>query len=115
MLPAIRVVVGALALLMLLAGLAVIVTIGGPERLSGMWLIVVGAGGLIAVAFERMRYRSEAAERSGDEPGEAGADTGRPEARFRATDERFVDPTTRRQLRVWVDPESGERRYRSDE
>lgn len=42
-------------------------------------------------------------------------DTGPPEARFRATEERFVDPTTRRQLRVWVDPATGERRYRDDE
>ena len=115
MLPGLRLVVGAVALLMMLAGLAVVVSIGGAERLSGLWLIVVGAGGLVAVAFERMRYRSEAAERSGDAPGGAGIDTGPPEARFRATEERFVDPTTRRQLRVWVDPESGERRYLPDE
>jgi len=114
-LPALRVVVGVVALLMLFAGLAVIVSIGSAERLSGLWLIAVGAAGLVAVAFERTRYRSEAAERSGEAPGEAGIDTGPPEARFRATEERFADPTTGRRLRVWVDPESGERRYRADE
>ncbi len=30
---------------------------------------------------------------------------------FRPTDERFEDPTTRRRMRVWADPTSGERRY----
>lgn len=114
MLPAMRVVVGVVALLMLLAGLAVVLTIGGAERLSGLWLMVLGAAGLVAVAFERMRYSSEAAERSGDAAGAAGMGSGPPEARFRATEERFVDPTTGRQLRVWVDPASGERRYRAD-
>jgi hypothetical protein len=115
MLPALRVVVGVVALLMLLAGFAAVLTIGGTERLSGLWLMVLGATGLVAVAFERMRYRSEAAERSGEAPGEAGIDSDPPEERFRATEERFVDPTTRRQLRVWVDPDTGERRYRADE
>jgi hypothetical protein len=114
-LPALRVVVGVLALFMLLLGLAVVMIIGGPERLSGLWLIVMGAVGLVAVAFERMRYRSEAAERSGDAAGAAGIDTGPPEARFRPTEERFVDPSTRQRLRVWVDSQSGERRYRADE
>jgi len=110
-----RVLVGVAALLVLLAGLAVLLTVSGAERLTGLWLMVVGAAGLVAIAFERTRYSSEAAERSQEAPGEAGIDTSPPEARFRATDERFIDPTTRRQLRVWVDPESGERRYRADE
>jgi hypothetical protein len=114
-LPALRVVVGVVALLMLAAGLAVFLTTGGAGAVSGLWLMALGAVGLVAVAFERMRYRSEAAERSGEAPGEAGIDSGPAEARFRATEERFVDPTTRRQLRVWVDPDSGERRYRADE
>ena len=110
MLATLRIVVGVVALLMLLAGLALLTT-GPPELVSGLWLMVLGGVGLIAVAFERMRYGSEAAERSGD----AGIDSGPLDARFRATDERFVDPTTRRRVRVWVDPDTGERRYRSDE
>jgi hypothetical protein len=113
-LPALRILVGVVALLLLLAGFALVIT-GGVEGLSGLWLMVLGAAGLVAVAFERMRYRSEAAEQSGEAPGEAGVDTDPPEPRFRATEERFVDPTTRRRLRVWVDPDSGERRYRIDE
>jgi hypothetical protein len=114
-LPALRILVAVAGLLMLLGGLAIIVALPGAERLSGLWLVILGATALVAVAFERTRYRSEAAEQSGEAPGEAGIDTGPPEAGFRATDERFMDPTTRRQLRVWVDPDSGERRYRIDE
>jgi hypothetical protein len=113
--PALRVVVGVVALLALIAGSVVLLTIGGAERLSGLYLMVLGAIGLVAVAFERMRYGSEATERSGESAGEAGIDNGPAEGRFRPTEERFVDPTTRRLLRVWVDPDSGERRYRADE
>jgi hypothetical protein len=109
-----RVLVGAFSVLCLAGGLIVIVA-GGRAAPSGLWLIVLGAVGLIAVAFERTRYRSEAAERGGEAPGSAGIDDGPLDPRFRATDERFVDPTTRQRLRVWVDPSSGERRYRRDE
>ena len=109
-----RVIVAVVSVLFLVGGLAVIGA-GGRAAPSGLWLIALGAAGLIAVAFERTRYRSEAAERGGDAPGSAGLDDGPPDPRFRATDERFVDPTTRQQLRVWVDPASGERRYRPDE
>ena len=109
-----RVIVAVVSVLCLVGGLALIGA-GGPAAPSGLWLMALGAAGLIAVAFERTRYRSEAAEREGDAPGSAGADDGPPDPRFRATDERFVDPTTRQRLRVWVDPASGERRYRPDE
>jgi hypothetical protein len=34
-----------------------------------------------------------------------------PDHRFRATDERFVDPETGRAVTVWIDPATGERRY----
>ncbi len=34
------------------------------------------------------------------------------EARFRSTPEVFVDPTSGRTMRVFIDPETGERRYR---
>src|SRR6188508_2589412 len=109
-----RVLVVAFSVLCLIGGLAVIVA-GGPAALSGLWLIALGAVGLLAVAFEQTRYHSEAAERGDESPGNAGIDDGPLDPRFRATDERFVDPTTRQQLRVWVDPASGERRYRRDE
>jgi hypothetical protein len=109
-----RVIVAVVSVLCLVGGL-VLIGAGGRAAPSGLWLIGLGAAGLIAVAFERSRYRSEAAERGGDLRGSAGLDDGPPDPRFRATDERFVDPTTRQRLRVWVDPASGERRYRPDE
>lgn len=114
MVDTLRVLVGVVALLMLLAGLAAVV-FGGAAGLGGLWLMVMGGLGLIAVAFERTRYRSEASERSWDSVGGAGAEQGPLDPRFTRTDERFVDPTTRRRVRVWADPATGERRYRLDE
>ena len=114
MLPVMRFVIGGASFIALIVGLLVAM-MGGVNGLSGIWLMVLGAAGLIGITFERMRYTSEAAERSGDAPGPEGVDNGPPDPRFRATEERFVDPTTRQQLRVWVDPASGERRYRRDE
>jgi hypothetical protein len=35
--------------------------------------------------------------------------------RWRATDERFVDPESGRLVTVWLDPATGERRYVSDD
>ena len=113
MLPAMRVVIGVASVLGLLLGLLLIAT-GGEAAISGLWLMVLGAVGLIGITFERMRYRSEAAERTGAPAGPAGAETEPLEPRFRATEERFIDPTTRQQLRVWVDPATGERRYRPE-
>jgi hypothetical protein len=37
------------------------------------------------------------------------------EPRFRRTDELFEDPSSRRPMRVWLDPATGERRYRAEE
>jgi hypothetical protein len=113
MLPALRVVIGIASVLGLLLGL-LLIGVGAEAAISGLWLMVLGAVGLIGITFERMRYRSEAAERSGEPAGPAGAEPGPLDPRFRATEERFVDPTTRQPIRVWVDPTTGERRYRPD-
>lgn len=113
MLPALRIVIGVASVLGLLIGLLLIGT-GAEAAISGLWLMVLGAVGLIGITFERMRYRSESAERSGEPAGPAGAEPGPIDPRFRATEERFVDPTTRQPIRVWVDPTTGERRYRPD-
>lgn len=113
MLPALRIVIGVASVLGLVLGL-LLIGAGAEAAISGLWLMVLGAVGLIGITFERMRYRSEAAERAGEPAGPAGAEPGPLEARFRATEERFVDPTTRQPIRVWVDPATGERRYRPD-
>jgi hypothetical protein len=114
MLPAIRLVVAVASVCALILGLLIVV-VAGVAGIGGFWLIILGAVGLIGVTFERMRYRSEAAERSGGALGAGGTEAGPAEDRFQPTDERFTDPTTREQLRVWVDPASGERRYLRDE
>jgi hypothetical protein len=105
-----RVLVAIVATLMLLGGLGFI-AFGGAFVINGLWLVVLGAGALIALAIERNRYRSEAAERSFESVGPGGGEpVGRLDARFRRTDETFVDPTTGVTMRVFVDG-AGERRY----
>jgi hypothetical protein len=106
------------SLLLFLGGVvAILGSNGEPTAVSAGWwsAIVFGAIALLLV-LERQRYRSNAAERAGLAPGPGGGEEpDRPlEARFRPTDERFVDPTSGRRMRVWVDPASGERRYRTE-
>ena len=101
--------------LMILGGFAGI-AIGGSSAAAGIWGVVVGLVLVAAVVLERTRYRSAHAEETAAPPGPGG---GEPhdatlEARFRSTDEVFVDPTTGRRMRVWVDPATGERRYRAE-
>jgi hypothetical protein len=109
----VAVVVGAL---MTLSGLAALAQ-GGPSASTGVWLVLVGVAVIIAAAVERMRYRSESAERSRLPDGPGG---GEPidealESRFQRTGELFVDPTSGRRMRVWLDSATGERRYRAEE
>ena len=109
-----RVAVAVIATLMLLGGLGLIAT-GGVAVIDGLWIVVVGAALLIALAIERNRYRSEAAEQSFESAGPGGGEpTGQLDARFRRTEETFVDPTTGVTMRVFVDRTNGERRYVAD-
>jgi hypothetical protein len=85
--------------------------LGAFFAVTSLWLIVSGGVLMIVAVLERQRYRSEAAERSNDPIGPGGGETATVEARFRPTDEVFVDPTTQRTMRVLVDPRTGERRY----
>jgi hypothetical protein len=67
---------------------------------------------LVALAIERNRYRSEAAERTFEPVGPGGGEPeGQLEPRFRRTDETFVDPTSGVAMRVFVDRSTGDRRY----
>jgi hypothetical protein len=100
--------------LLALGGLTVLFS-GIPSPWTGVWLIAMGAFLIVIVLIERRRYRSEAADRAGDPYGPGGGEPeGAVEARFRLTDEVFIDPTSRLRMRVFVDPATGERRYRAE-
>jgi hypothetical protein len=110
MLPIVRLIVAVVAALVAIGGLAA-VSVGEP---AGLWAIAVGGGGIIAVAMERSRYRSQTAERTLDTPGPGGGDPAAPGPPFHPTDERFVDPTSGQTMRVYVNSATGERRYHAD-
>jgi uncharacterized membrane protein YgcG len=107
----VRIIIVAVALLILFGGFVALVA---GQVVQGIWAMFLGAAGLLAIAFERSRYRSEAAERTGDSVGPGGGELAAPPPPFRATDERFVDPTSGRQMRVYVNSETGERRYHAE-
>ncbi len=91
---AVRILTAVIAGLLIAAGLLAMAV---GQVLSGAWTLILGLVGVVAVVYERRRYGSE-----------RGTDA---EARFRATEEVFVDPSTGRRMRVHIDPQSGERRY----
>jgi hypothetical protein len=98
-------------ILLMVLGLGIL---GGMRDAAIIGLQVFGFGAflVIAVAIERSRYRSDAAEKSNAAPGPGGGEPGGAiEPRFRLTSEVFIDPTSGHRMRVLVDPASGERRY----
>lgn len=109
-----RLAIAVVATFMLLGGLGAI-AVGGAFGSSGLWLVVSGAVAMVALAIERNRYRSEAAESSFESAGPGGGEPTRDlEPRFQATAETFVDPTTNMTMRVFADGRTGERRYVAD-
>ena len=106
----------ALGGLMALGGLGLIAIEGSDAAPAGVWAVVVGLVLIVAAILERLRYRSESADLSGLPIGPGGGEPSGEalEPRFQRTDEAFVDPTSGRQMRVWLDPQSGERRYRAE-
>jgi len=108
----VRAIVGILGVVAALVGL-IGLTLGGQEAVAGGWAVLVGLAMIAVALLEVRRYRSEAAERTQAPIGPGGGET--PDApvelRFRPTTEVFVDPSTRRVMRVHVDPATGERRY----
>lgn len=98
-------------LLIMLAGTATLVL--AFDVFDGLLAMGFGAAVVLAVAFERRRYRSETAEQTNAEAGPGGGETPgtRLEPRFRPTAEVFIDPSTNQRMRVHADPVSGERRY----
>lgn len=99
-------------LVLMLAG--IVATREIPDIGAGalVW-VVIGGVMVVAVAAERQRYRSGAAERTGQVPGPGGGESANApvEPRFRPTAEVFVDPSSGHRMRVLVDPATGERRY----
>lgn len=102
-----------LGIVTMLAGLAAIVEAPSQAGPTGLWLVGFGALLVLAPVIERQRYRSEAAEKAHEVPGPGGGEAAGSalEPRFRPTAEVFIDPTTGHQMRVLVDPRTGERRY----
>ncbi|MDQ1680225.1 MAG: hypothetical protein QOI42_1084 [Frankiaceae bacterium] len=69
----------------------------------GLWVLIwVGVGVVVVVAIGMSFF----VRRHGEEAA--------PRAHWQRTDEVFVDPTTNRLMRVWVDRASGERHYVPD-
>lgn len=111
--PTVRGLVFILGILSLLGGL-IALTMGAEQATGGIWAIVMGAVMVFAALVQRTRYRSDEAELTHAEPGPGGGEPGFLEPRFLPTMEVFKDPTTGRLMRVYVDPRSGERRYRAE-
>ena len=107
----VRFLLGGLGALLLIGGVT-LAFMGGPSLfVPTLWLIGSGIVLIIVALIEVNRYRSEAAEKQRSAAGPGGGETGPPESRFRRTDEVFVDPTTQQRMRVFTDPQTGERRY----
>jgi len=115
--------IGLARLLVLISGavLAVIglLLIALPDlggTVAGLYCLLFGAALIVGALLERMRYRSDAVDRSGSAIGPGG---GEPldapiEPRFAPTAEVFVDPTSGHRMRVFMDATTGERRYRAE-
>ena len=80
----------ALGLVMVFAGLAAVAE-GGSGDVTVLWLVVIGMVLIVVAVVERLRYRSEVADRSGLPVGPGGGEpTSQPlEPRFRRTSEIF--------------------------
>ncbi len=103
--------IGGTGVVLLVVGLLVTAAAPGANLFAFLFLVVPGALLIIGALIERLRYRSLAADGVGESHGPGGGEPDLPEPRFRPTDERFVDPTTGVQMRVFADPRTGERRY----
>jgi hypothetical protein len=102
--------------LMAIGGLLLILLPSFGGTVTGIYLVLIGAAFIVGALVERMRYRSDAVDRSSHPVGPGG---GEPldatlEPRFSSTDEVFVDPTSGHRMRVYLDTRTGERRYRAE-
>lgn len=80
-------------LLFIAAGVALWSVGGGPA------LLIVGVVAVVTALAEPIYGQAKAPPKGGN---------------WQPTDERFVDPETRKTVTVWFDPATGERRYVAD-
>ena len=98
-----RVAVGVVGGLMLLAGL-VGVAAGGSAVPGALSVAALGTVGIIVAVLEQRRYAS----------GQEKPTPGGPPLRLEPTAEVFVDPTTGERTRVYVDRATGRRHYQRE-
>ena len=87
-----------------LGALLVVVGVLGPFSVNqpfwtGIYFIGLGVGLIVITIIGESRYWPSRRESDGA---------------LRPTDERFIDPTSGTPMRVWIDPQSGERIYRPE-
>jgi hypothetical protein len=110
MLAAARVILAFVGAITILLGLGLILTNGA--RFSGFVTILVGGTILIVLLYERSRYRSVEADRRNESTGPGGGEpVGALPVGYRATTEVFVDPSSGRRMRVYLQATTGDRRY----
>ena len=100
-----------------LAALGIVLFFTDPSLpIAGIFLLGLGVLLIGGALIERMRYRSAEADAVAAPLGPGGGEpVDKPmDPRFERTDEQFVDPTTNVRMRVWIDPSTGERRYRAE-
>ena len=78
-------------------GAALLTLVAGAPFPVVMWLTILGAMLIGGILFERGRYKPP--------------ETGHPGAGWVDTGERFVDPDSGKEVTVYYQPASGERRY----
>ena len=110
----VRLFIALIAAALVVVGLMIVGAVG--VTVAAIWLLFLGACGIAIALLERQRYRSESAERTREPIGPGGGEPAAEvlPARFRPTEERFVDPTSNRVMRVYLDAQTGERRYRAE-
>ena len=114
MLAAARVILAVIGAISIVAGL-LIIGVGG-QVLSGLYALGVGAVLIFALLYERGRYRSIEADVHNDAPGPGGGEPpGVMPPGFRPTDEVFIDPSSGRRMRVYLQPATGSRRYMAED
>ncbi len=113
MIAAARVILAVIGVILVAVGILVI---AAGQVLSGLYALVVGAVIIVALLYERGRYRSIDAEVRNDAPGPGGGEPrGALPPTFRPTDEVFVDPTSGHRMRVYLEAGTGNRRYMAED